>query len=275
MLVILNQLKRMDIIIASSRGNNMKKRLRELHPNPQQLKIFSTPSLKIENIKAKLRSKFLKNLTTEQLASCHVYIIAGICDVTYRDVDKDYAKNTKYEEVIFNESPEEAFHRVTPFIQALANEIADMGATPCFATVVPCSLHDWNHLRLDQGKTAFLQHHEQYSSMQANMIRAIQRINHMITGVNNAFFMFTPLLAGTIMTNISGNRPTRVHYSRLDDGVHPRPWLRNQWVEKIIQAMAINQDRHRHQVHDQSLEDMREELNRSLENILANIHQEH
>lgn len=268
----------MDIIIASSRGKEMKKRLHKLHPNGRKLKVIAKSSLKLEDILDKLDS-YMKTVKPHEMATCHVYLMAGLCDVTYRDYDEEFYRNTPYDEVIFNETPEEAFNRVSKTILELTNKIADKGATPIVATIVPSSLSSWNEIRLKQGKTAFLLHHAHYVSMQANMIRAIQLLNNYILGVNNVHYMYTPMLASTIMKNMSGPKPARVHYGMLEeDGVHPTEDLRDLWAARLMKAIHNNRERQRRRdqsqapdydksdIRDISLEqDIWEALNREIE----------
>ena len=148
----------MDLIIASSRGKEMKKRLNKLHPRSSNLKITVKSSLKLQDILDDL-DRYMSAVKPHQMDKCHVYLMAGLCDVTYRDHDEEFYPNTPYDEVVFNETPEDAFHRVSQIILELTNRIAEKGATPIVATIVPSGLSSWNEIRLKQRKTAFLLHH--------------------------------------------------------------------------------------------------------------------
>ena len=238
-ILVLNMAQIMDDVIASSRGKEMKVRLRNLHPDRYCLKSTAKSALRLQDILDNLDS-FLKPIKPHQMNTCNIYLIAGLCDVTYRDLDEDYYPNTPYDEVLFNETPDQAFQRVSSLIVELTSKIAERGATPVIATIVPSSLSQWNFIRLKQHKTAFLMHHKHYDSMQLNMVRTIHRLNKFILGVNNSYQMSTPMLACTVMKNVPGKDP-RVHYGMLgEDGVHPTDDLRDLWAAKLIKAMRDN-----------------------------------
>ena len=258
----------MDVIICSSRGKKMRRRLRFLHPNSRKLIVYAASGLKLEQIRDWIQAYLKYHIPAHELPKCHVYLLAGICDVTYRDFDRCYRRGVKYDEVIFNESPEQAFSRVSTIITELSDKIAQVGAVPCFSTIVPCSLDTWNTMRLEDHKTAFLLHHPHYASMQANMIKAIDQINRFIVGLNSIHHMNTPLLASTIKTNKGKNRTPRVHYSRLVDGVHPSYDLSDLWADKIVKTMRDNRYtvtcRQRVASSDSSEDLLHEELLRSI-----------
>lgn len=173
-------------------------------------------------------------------STCHVYFLAGLCDITYRDFDPNYSHNICYDEVSFTDSPDQTIFRLTNEINSISDHIISLGAKPCFATIVPSSLRAWNETRLEQQKTAFLLHHTQYDDMQANLISAISSINKHIIEVNNSNNMATPYIAETVMSNTGPNKPPRIHYKRLTDGVHPSPTLRDKWINKLVHAIKIN-----------------------------------
>ena len=260
----------MDIIIASSRGRNLREKLAKAHPNPRKLRVYVKPGLRLSSLVGKM-NKYLAGIKPEHMARCHVYLVAGICDITYRDYEEHYKGNMPYDEVLFNENPNDTFTRVSLTITQLFEEIMDIGATPCMATIVPCSLDTWNTYRLQQLKTGFLLHHRQYQDMQALMVRAIHHLNGFILGINNAHFMFSPLLASTVMTNLGGNRPPRIHYSRLADGVHPTEKLKAKWANYILRAIRNNRDRPNHQHLDTSDEEMAANVNAALDRSIENI----
>ena len=233
----------MDILIASSRGNYITEKLIKTHPHPENLHIYSESSLKLSDAIVQVPS-IMKEINPHRHPTCHVYLIAGLCDVTYRDFDPAYSKNTVYEEVIFNEDQNDAFNRVSSTITELSDKIVSHGGTPCFATIIPSNLEIWNNIRLNQHKTAFLLHHPQYKDMQESMISVINRLNRFIMDTNNSKNMYTPLLADTIITNRGYNVPPRYHWNRMADGVHPGVSLIAKWVKRTVEAMSINRLRH-------------------------------
>lgn len=213
----------------------MEKKLKELHPNPNNIIIKAISSATYSQL-TDIACNIIKENDPSQ---CHVYFLAGLCDITYRDYDPKF-NYQKYEEVIFNESPWVAKSRVLGEVEAASEKILTTGAKPCFATIVPSSLTIWNELRLQQYKTSFLLHHNHYESMQYNLIKSIHSINNSIIEINETINMRTPLIASTIMTNKSKSKLPRIHYSRLTDGVHPCEKTRDKWAEKLVHTILEN-----------------------------------
>ena len=226
-------------MIASSRGHKMTYRMWMNHPDPQNLLMFTESSLKLWDINRNI-SSYLGSIPKSQLPDTHVYLLAGICDLTFRDYDKYYNEYEIYDEVTFSEHPDQAVARVSKTILAVTEKIAKLGAVPCIPTIVPCSLDVYNNYRLNEYKTSFLLHYPKYSDMQENLITTIDRLNKFIIGVNKTYNMITPQLADTIRTNMGKGKPHRVHYMRLKDGNHPTKVLADLWSDKMLQAMANN-----------------------------------
>ena len=227
----------MDLIVASSRGKFMEPELRRLHPDPSILRVIAQPGAKLHE---------LALMATEHLpwsnnpTDCHIYFLAGLCDLTYKDYDPRYSKNTRYDEVFFIDSPQSAMLRMTDEIQIISESILSFGFKPCFCTIVPCSLRMWNETRVEQHKTSFLLHHTQYEDMQTNLITAICNINKYIISLNTQNKMYTPYIADTVISHCGPKKAPRVHYNRLKDGIHPTSNLRTMWINKMIKAMKNN-----------------------------------
>ena len=77
--------------------------------------------------------------------------------------------------------------------------------------------------------------------MQYVLSNAILRINQYVTEVNESNGMATPDLAASVCEK-RANRPTRIHFQRLYDGVHPTLATRVKWAKKF--QKAINANRH-------------------------------
>ena len=159
----------MDAIFTSSRGATMEGDIKDWHPNPSKLYYYARSSAKLEDLRHQAYD-FLEN--NDDPTNCHVYFIAGLCDITYRD------RHGNYDEVYYIESPQATVNRMTRLIDSISLDIQVYGAKPCFATIIPCSLDDWNHLRLSQHKTSHLLHYHQYSDTQAFLNRTILDINN-------------------------------------------------------------------------------------------------
>ena len=230
----------MDIILASSRGKDMDVALGKIHKKPEKFRIMAKSGAELSDLVERVPSILRK---CKDPSNYHIYFLAGLCDITYRDHDSCYRVNEPYDEVLFMETPSEATNRVCKIIDSVAEKVLRAGAKPCFATIPPCSLNTWNNIRLNQYKTAFLLHHTHYEDMQSNLITSIIDINKYIVQTNTNNNMITPYLASTIVTNMGQNKPHRIHYSRLADGVHPTDALRDRWAEKLNKAIEDNRSR--------------------------------
>ena len=136
---------------------------------------------------------------------------------------------------MFREEPGAAAARLTSLLETTSRTISINHAKPILCTIPPSSIHNWNHTRLRQHKTALLKHCKQYPTMQENMIQSLLIINTNIIGINKSHGTYTPKLADAIITK-SGGKNHRVHYSRLVDGVHPTQSVKGEWANMILQA---------------------------------------
>ena len=138
---------------------------------------------------------------------------------------------------------EECIRRMKASIQSVTEAVLTPNTTPVFCTIPPCSLSTWNSRRLRFGHTSGLLHSAYYEDMQANMIKCLKDINAHIVSVNRSLGVATPFLASTVMDNLGPDRPPRVHYSRLRDGVHADRFLKRKWAKKLLTAMNTNRGR--------------------------------
>ena len=233
----------MDIILASSRGRGyIQTRLRNTHPHPEGLYIEARGGAKLEELILKA-IRLVKG--SPNPSECHVYFMAGLCDVTHRDTYTEFVDYRRrrvhmYEEVSFTEDNTNAVLRVTNIIDNMDQEIRSLGAKPCFMTIPPCSIEAWNIHRLNTGRTTHLIHHRNYPDMQANLISVISEINKFIVSTNSRNNMATPFLADTIIKSCGPHKNTRVHYDRLVDGTHATSTTNQKWAKLITKAMTIN-----------------------------------
>ena len=77
----------MDLILASSRGKFMEPELRRLHPDPSILRVIAQPGAKLHEL-ALMATEHL--LWSNNPTDCHIYFLAGLCDLTYKDYDPRY-----------------------------------------------------------------------------------------------------------------------------------------------------------------------------------------
>ena len=94
----------MDAFFCSSRGLTLEPVIREWHaPRPEGLLFQPTSSAKLQGIQHDAYD-FLAY--TNDPTNCHIYYIAGLCDITLRERRGDY------EEVYLMESIEEIVNRM-------------------------------------------------------------------------------------------------------------------------------------------------------------------
>lgn len=171
--------------------------------------------------------------------SCIVYMAGGgLPSLTRRDIDKSWFRGVWYEEVIFVEEEDAAVERMNTLIDNIDLSIRLTGATPCFSTIVPMSLDIWNNIRLDQGKTHYLLHHNHYVDMQHFLINAIIRINTHIISVNVKNQVATPHMFDQVSTCLHGSE--RIHYERFIDGVHLNNNFSIKCAKKLMKAINHN-----------------------------------
>ena len=145
-----------------------------------------------------------------------------------------------YEEVYFTESKFDAAERMNKVVDEVAQDVLAFGAKPCFATIPTVSFYKWNvETRLLGGHTSLLLHSHQYDDMQEMLNYVTEEVNHHIVKTNVSNNMMTPDLAATIVEKRK-DTPTRYHYSRMHDGVHPTNTLRRKWAKKLQRAIDIN-----------------------------------
>ena len=116
-----------------------------------------------------------------------VYYLAGLPDTTSM-IKQFYELNRMnccYQEVIFPESSNQPYLRITDIIETASARIKSFHASPVFATYAPSSLSVWNYIHLLQHKTSLLNHFSQYSAMQEILIITIDHINNQIFAINS------------------------------------------------------------------------------------------
>ena len=249
-----------DYILSTSRGEsrngskNVLRLDREILPhlaNPEQVVAYHQKGRKLDQLITVVEKIHRENGSPD---NCHAYFLAGYVDLTIRDVEKNYTISNSatgfywqgpYDEVIFMDNVEEAVAKATERYQWVDQKLRRLGIRPCFATVPPSVLADWNEYRLSSGATSFLLHHHHYRDMQSLLNKSCQQINSIICTVNKNNGMATPLIAGTIMDtrrNKQGQQlEPRVYRNKYYDGVHATDKTLREWVAKF--SYAINNNR--------------------------------
>ena len=229
----------MDFVIGSSRSNYLRKYLNALHPEPEFAYVYSRPGGKLidlQHVAYQFIHDFQDMLDDYPMKRHHIYYVAGYCDITVVERDVDY------EEVVVWDSYEEIFDKIRATIDRVSVNTLGMGAKPCFATIVPSEIETWNNYRMNRKRvTRHLLHHHQYDDMQYVLSNVVLRLNQYITEVNQRNGMVTPDLEAAIVEK-RANRPARIHYGRLYDGVHPTLSTRRKWAKKALHAINCNRN---------------------------------
>lgn len=186
----------------------------------------------------------LLNQNRNNASPHHVFFITGITDLTTRLINPSSNPSERYEEVIFNDTPDQALTRMSTIFKAAAEYISTHHhAIASFATITPMSIKEWNHSRLLKKATSYLEYENQYSTMQDNLIQSITLVNKFIINFNDKNKMPTARLARKIIKKSGKKRKThRVYYTRLPDGVHPDDVTAEEWID--IQSMTMLEARH-------------------------------
>ena len=243
-----------DLSYSSSRGRLVDPILRSTHPTPSHLYSFFQSSRKLHQ----LATTALYDMNRLRLdpESCHVYFLAGYCDITERLVEPYHIINESSgvvtyghkEEVVFREDTDKCTARMCKTIKGVSDRITVTGAKPCFSTIPPASVKDWNRARLKQKKTVALSYDHLYDTMNVGIKRVLQKVNSYIVTLNAENNMTTPYVASKVMVNQPGKdrngerKLPRVHYNMFSDGVHPSEELALDWGEKLIKSMKSNRE---------------------------------
>ena len=227
----------MDAIIGASRVKDLEDLIAKKHPYPHMLKSIIAPGKPLSEIQG-LAYDYLEKECHDP-TNTHIYYVAGLCDITYKEKEDFYRDFECYEEVLIKEVPYEINNRVCDLINSVSAHTLYYGAKPCFATIPPISIETWNTVRLNQGKTSFLLHHQKYPEMQDMLNEAVFFINRHITEINESHNMATPDLEAAICEKRAG-KATRVHYTRFVDGVHPTDRTQKKWAKKLLRAIVAN-----------------------------------
>ena len=223
----------MNILLADSRGGGMLNRLRG--------------TLDHAEVKPGARVKLLTGLvqgavpsTYRQINPTHVYVMAGINDVTER-VESPIS-SYKYKEVICVEDPHSIAQRVISDLDDCAQEINKYGAIPVFATISKANIAKYNQIQLNENHTTtHLHQNDSYPIMQTNLESSIDIINDHIRHLNRSHEVSTPLCHNVIIRRRGTKNQYKAHdWSALGDGIHGTWKTRNLWAKSLRAAMSLN-----------------------------------
>ena len=231
-------LLQMIILMAASRGGDMKSRLKRLididHVEPGA----TLKTLTNHVVGTKDKPSIIPPVNQVKSA-IFVYVMGGVCDVTERLESED--ENYRYREIVFLEEPEACADKVCRDIDNLAREIKEKDAIPVFATVTKANIGKYNQSELEAGKTSILYHSDFYDDMQKNSEIAIDIINGYIKRLNKANNVSTPLCHNVLIRRRGRKGKYRINnWKTLRDGVHGTYKTRNNWAKALKHAMDLN-----------------------------------
>jgi hypothetical protein len=195
---------------------------------------WSTPGAGLLAMEDLVRDVIIMHHGEDQLeGKTHIYISAGICDLTYM------LKAPGYKETIFKISTiEDTKTKFANSLNSIQTFTINEGAIPIFTTIYPMSIKDWNQTRLSQGKTKYLKYMDDYPAMQLALEETLVDINRMIVETNVKMGMATPLIHKTLIHNRSKGKTFK--YNLLADGCHPSMALKLKIVNSIAVAITKN-----------------------------------
>ena len=228
----------MDVVLASSRGKGLEALIRSKHPSPDHLIMKSTSSAKLHILTSQALELISKSPNP---SNHHIYIIGGYCDLSeiiHHKLTTHY--RAQYQEAVFREEPGAAAARLTSLFETTSRTISINHAKPILCTIPPSSIHNWNHTRLRQHKTALLKHCKQYPTMQENMIQSLLIINTNIIGINKSHGTYTPKLADAIITKSGGKITGFTTVGWWTGCTRHSPWRRSGqiWFSKPLTKIA-------------------------------------
>ena len=197
--------------------------------------IWCVPGAKLSSLENNIRDTvILHHGEDEYDGKLHIYISAGICDLTKR------LKSQNYQEVIFETlKRDSAITRVKGLLNEMNTLTLNQNAVPVFCTVYPMSLRDWNTSRLRHKKTNKLNHENEYPNMQRSLEETIEIINNFIYSLNKQNKISTPDINKTLKHN-RGKGNHSYKYNLLKDGCHPNDLMKIKIKECLVQAMDKN-----------------------------------
>ena len=232
----------MNYIISSSRGKGLEdiiiNKLRQENLSSFHVQVISTPSAKL----SKLKSIALDIIASSPSDDIHIYFIGFFCDLTtiVRSQIQHNGRWSAYQEVVFEEDPEQAVPRLSELLQSTHTDIAKTNATPIICTIPPGNIQKWNTTRLSQTKTCTLKHTDKYPQMQTHLNNSIVEINKIIISLNSSIKAHTPRLADWVLRKKGKNKGYKTFDKALDDGVHASAATKKIWGEMIAEAVIHN-----------------------------------
>ena len=219
----------MNALIGDSRVRSLKfEHLNSLSEN------WVLPGAKIMGMEELIQDCVIMHHGEDYQGKMHVYISAGICDLTTK------LKSKNYEEIIFeSDKIDEIILKTMSSFKSIHQLSLREDVTPVFTTIYPMSLKAWNLNRLDQKKTSYLVHQTEYDVMQLHLEETLEELNKFIIQLNVTTGVTTPLVHKHLVHH-RGKGNTTYKYNLLCDGCHPNTHLKSKIAHSIAQAIKKN-----------------------------------
>ena len=193
----------------------------------------------------------LYDLIDGELAACIeeaddsplVYVMAGICNLTYRI--KRRCKEGLIDEVIVQPkvAQREIVDSTLEAVDDMQRFISRQGGIPVITTIFPMAIADWNQHRLNSGKTVTLTKADSYAEMHCYLEDMLDEVNSAIIETNRNNKVLTPLMHKCLEHNRGRNKTVTKKYNLLNDGCHPSPKLAKAIGKSLSKTIVLNRAR--------------------------------
>lgn len=223
----------MNYLLATSRGGGVEK----LMPKDTPIKSCVIPGGTYNMLGNRLAE--IIPPPTLSGAPTHIYILAGIPDITHKVHHHSIHHHT---ECIYTDNPTDTLNTVKSKIDMISNKVDSLGAKPIFCTITNINVSKYNEHLLHSNKTSTLLHKHQYKDMQEKINTIIDNANKYIREKNRANALSTPFCHSAIRKRMGTKKK---HYYTDDweglwDGVHATPQTRTKWANTISAAIRLN-----------------------------------
>ena len=228
----------MNILVASSRGVGMKERVGKGVPGAALSSSHVIPGGTLEQITNKAIEVIPHTIHTS--APPHIYIIAGIPDVTHKLKDRQGWRF--YTESVFTGDPCNTIQGIKTGIDTCAAAIIRRGAKPIFCTISPINLEKYNNNLLHTGKTWTLKHTHEYPTMQKHIDHIIAQVNTHIRLTNRQTGVSTPFTHTAVLKRHGKGRKGyyKPDWGALYDGIHGTDDTKDKWALSLTTCIQIN-----------------------------------
>lgn len=210
----------MIVIITDSRGAGLEEEIEKIHSNGNNVRVLVYPGKGI--IRAVKEAESLLNWWCPQ----QIYVMNGICDITYRDRSTKLVSLHELEVERAVESYVQSLDTVTHFVKILLD---GHRYKLIFSEQIGMNLATYNG-------TLYPHQH------QGILNETIERINAEIVIWNRNHEVITPWVARIIHRNMKNGKKTHKYQKLAPDGLHLSEEVRAHWAYELAQAICKNTD---------------------------------